>query len=103
KHQVVGEIIAPRGLGVVEEFARLRRLAPSAADGAGPTLKASVPGPYTMSGRLVPNAQYPDRWALTEALLPIVRQELEALVEAGCREICVDEPSMSCYAYREDP
>jgi len=39
---------------------------------------------------------------LTEALLPIVRRELEALVDAGCREISVDEPSMSCYAYRED-
>jgi 5-methyltetrahydropteroyltriglutamate--homocysteine methyltransferase len=28
---------------------------------------------------------------------------LEALVAAGCREITVDEPSMSCYAHREDP
>lgn len=103
RHRVVGEIRAPRGLGVVDEFARLRRLAPPAADAGGPTLKASVPGPYTLSGRLVPNDRYPDRWALTEALLPIVRRELEALVEAGCREVCVDEPSMSCYAYREDP
>ena len=51
----------------------------------------------------MPNAQYPDRYALTEALLPIVRAELEALVKAGCREITVDEPSMSCYAHREDP
>src|SRR5205085_11569201 len=34
---------------------------------------------------------------------PIVRKELEALVDAGCREITVDEPSMSCYAHREDP
>lgn len=69
------------------------------------TLKASVPGPYTISGRLLPNASlgYADRWALTEALLPVVRAELEALVAAGCREICVDEPSMSCYAHREDP
>ena len=25
------------------------------------------------------------------------------LVEAGCAEITVDEPSMSCYAHREDP
>ena len=83
---------------MVEEFARLKRLAPE-----GPALKASVPGPYTLSGRLVPNAQYPDRYALTEALLPIVRKELEALVAAGCGEITVDEPSMSCYAHREDP
>ena len=32
-----------------------------------------------------------------------MRAELEALVAAGCREISVDEPSMSCYAHREDP
>ena len=29
--------------------------------------------------------------------------ELEALIQAGCTEITLDEPSMSCYAYREDP
>src|SRR3954469_2487943 len=98
KHKVCGELRAPRGLGVIEEFKRLQRLAPS-----GPTLKASVPGPYTLSGRLVPNAHYADRWAITEALLPIVRKELEDLVAAGCQEISVDEPSMSCYAYKEDP
>ncbi len=98
KHRVTGDLQAPRGLGAVDEFKRLQRLAP-----AGPTLKASVPGPYTLSGRLLPNAQYADRYALTEALLPIVRAELEALVAAGCREITVDEPSMSCYAHREDP
>lgn len=97
KHAVTGELTAPRGLGVVEEFQRLRRLAP-----AGVALKASVPGPYTMSGRLLPNARYPDRWALTEALLPLVRAELAALAAAGCEEVCVDEPSMSCYAYKED-
>ena len=99
KHAITGELVAPRGLGVVEEFKRLQRLAPSGAA----TLKASVPGPYTLSGRLVPNAQYVDRWAVTEALLPMVRKELEDLVVAGCTEISVDEPSMSCYAYKEDP
>ncbi len=98
RHAITGGLRAPRGLGVVGEFERLKRLAPP-----GPALKASVPGPYTLSGRLVPAGPYPDRWAVTEALLPIVRAELEALVRAGCQEICVDEPSMSCYAHREDP
>ena len=97
KHSIVGELSAPLGLGVVEEYQRLARLAPQ-----GPTLKASVPGPYTLSGRLNPNKQYPDRYAITETLLPMVRAELEALVKAGCKEITVDEPSMSCYAYKED-
>jgi 5-methyltetrahydropteroyltriglutamate--homocysteine methyltransferase len=97
KNNITGKLAAPRGLGAVEEFLRLKRLAP-----AGPVLKASVPGPYTLSGRLMPNDMYKDRYAITEALLPVVRTELEALVEAGCTEITVDEPSMSCYAYKED-
>ena len=94
KHEVIGKLEAPRGLGAVEEFQRLRRIAP-----AGPALKASLPGPYTLSGRLA----HRDRYALTEELIPIVRRELEALIDAGCTEICVDEPSMSCYAWRENP
>src|SRR3954451_4174727 len=98
RHRVTGELAAPHGLGTVAEYERLHRIAP-----AGPRLKASVPGPYTLSGRLVPNADYPDRWALAEALLPIVRDELTALAAAGCEEIGVDEPSISCYAHREDP
>jgi 5-methyltetrahydropteroyltriglutamate--homocysteine methyltransferase len=119
KHAVTGELKAPRGLGTIEEFERLKRLATSlrrkdeggrpkdeqqaSACSSFPSLKVSVPGPYTLSGRLLPNDRYPDRWALTEALVPIVARELDALVAAGCREITVDEPSMSCYAHREDP
>ena len=93
KHRLVGELSAPRGLGAVEEFERLRDLAPP-----GPELQASVPGPYTLAGRI----EHPDRWAVTEMLIPIVARELEALVEAGCRRLMLDEPSMSCYAWRED-
>src|SRR5439155_4173956 len=98
KHRVCGELRAPCGLGVVEEFKRLQRLAPP-----GPTLKASVPGPYTLSGRLLSNDRYANRFALCEALIPIVQKELSELVAAGCAEITMDEPSMSCYAHREDP
>ncbi len=97
RHAIRGQLAAPRGLGAVEEFKRLQRLAPP-----GPALKASVPGPYTLSGRLEPNGALPDRWAVAEALLPLVQQELIALVDAGCTEITVDEPSMSCYAWKED-
>ncbi|MFM1941426.1 MAG: hypothetical protein RI897_408 [Verrucomicrobiota bacterium] len=105
RHLVTAELHAPRGLGTVEDFQRLQRIAADrfANSADKPVLKASVPGPYTLSGRLIPNNQYPDRWALTEALLPIVRTELENLVAAGCTEITVDEPSMSCYAHRQDP
>ena len=97
KHDITGTLNAPSGLGGVKEFMRLKKLAPE-----GPVLKASVPGPYTLSGRLLPGKKYKDRFEVTEALLPIVSKELEDLVAAGCTEITVDEPSMSCYAYKED-
>jgi 5-methyltetrahydropteroyltriglutamate--homocysteine methyltransferase len=93
RHRIVGELAAPRGLGTVAEFERLRRIAPP-----GPTLKVAVPGPYTLAGRLDA-----ERWETAEALLPIVQAELVALADAGCEEIAIDEPSMSCYAHREDP
>ena len=102
KHSIVDEISAPRGLGAVEDFQRLTRLAAQVPLGRSVTLKASVPGPYTMAGRLETNKRYPDRYAIAKSLLPIVRDELEKLVAVGCRELTVDEPSMSCYAYRED-
>lgn len=108
KHRIVGELGAPPGLGAVAEFQRLRDVTRGLGVGvdvdgkSGPTLKASVPGPYTLAGRLVPDDRYPDRYAVTEALVPIVRNELVKLVDAGCRELTVDEPSMSCYAHRED-
>src|SRR4051812_14271652 len=86
KHKITGELRAPRGLGTVEDFKRLKQLAP-----AGRILKASVPGPYTLSGRLLPGGPYRDRYSVAAGLLPLVRAELEALVAAGCREITVDE------------
>src|SRR6478735_3612552 len=44
KHRITGELRAPRGLGTVEDFNRLQRLAP--VNAGAPVLKASVPGPY---------------------------------------------------------
>ena len=63
-----------------------------------------MPGPYTLSGRLIPNDAIPgplgaDRGAAADR----PQRSSKALVAAGCREITVDEPSMSCYAHREDP
>lgn len=98
KYEVTGELRSQHGLGTVAEFKRLQRVAPP-----GPILKASVPGAYTLSGRINPGGIYKDRWDVTEALIPILREELIQLVECGCREVALDEPSMSCYAHREDP
>jgi 5-methyltetrahydropteroyltriglutamate--homocysteine methyltransferase len=98
KYKVTGTLRCPHGLGAVAEFKLLQKIAPPTQG-----LKASVPGPYTLGGRISPSGPYKNRWDVTEALIPIVREELDQLVQAGCREITLDEPSMSCYAHREDP
>ena len=49
KYEITGEIKSSHGLGAVQEFKYLTKIAP-----AGPVLKASVPGPYTLSGRINP-------------------------------------------------
>src|SRR5437879_12082939 len=70
RHKIVAELRAPRGLGAVRDFERLKRMAAPilSAIGQQPStrLKASVPGPYTLSGRLIPNQRYQDRYAVTE-------------------------------------
>src|SRR5258706_5692524 len=101
KHQIVSELAAPRGLGAVEEFGRLKRVV-EALKISGVTLKASVPGPYTLSGRLVPGKIYRDRYAVTEALRPIVRRAVGAHGARGLTRNGVDESAMRFFAHQKD-
>jgi 5-methyltetrahydropteroyltriglutamate--homocysteine methyltransferase len=85
---VDARIAAPDGLGVIEEYraARSRTSRP---------LKVTIPGPYTLSGRLVHGSGevYGTRVAAAEAFVPILRREIGGLVEAGATIVQVDEPS----------
>ncbi|MBM3214601.1 methionine synthase [Candidatus Poribacteria bacterium] len=93
KYRVVGELAAHGGLGVVEDFRYLKSIART-------DVKATLPGPFTLAGRLEPCTRYPDRMALTEALIPIVRSEALQLVAAGADFLQIDEPSFSVYPER---
>ena len=88
RFDVVEPIAAPEGLGVVEEYryARTRARRP---------LKVTLPGPYTLSGRLRtgPGEIYATRDAAAEAFVPILRAELERLVAEGATHIQIDDPS----------
>ena len=88
RFEVFEPIGAPDGLGVVEEFRY-------ASHRAARPLKVTLPGPYTLSGRLRtgPGEVYRDRDAAAEAFVPILRGELEGLVAAGARHIQIDDPS----------
>ena len=86
RFEVLEPIAAPDGLGVVEEFR-------SARAHAKRPLKVTLPGPFTLSGRLVGGSVYPRRLAAAEAFVPILAAEVRALVAEGATFIQIDEPS----------
>src|SRR6476646_100969 len=85
-------IQAPNGLGVVGEFEKAHRLTDR-------PFKVTLPGPFTLSGRLVsgPGEVYKTRVAAAEAFVPILRDEIRGLVDAGAAIIQVDEPSAAIH------
>ena len=89
--QVVEQVTAPAGLGIVEEFKLARSLTTR-------PLKATVPGPYTLMFPLRPGGPYRDRDTLLADLVAIVNAECRALVDAGADFIQIDEPHSGMYA-----
>jgi 5-methyltetrahydropteroyltriglutamate--homocysteine methyltransferase len=91
KYRCVGPLRAPHGLGTVEEYQRFRIIQPEVP------AKVPVPGPFTLAGCLDGGEVYPDRLAITEALIPIVNHELKRLVQQGVDFLQLDEPSFACH------
>ena len=67
---------APHGLGVVEEYKRLRTITDA-------PVKVPIPGPFTLAGCIQGGQVYRDRDEITEALLPLVNREMKELVAVG--------------------
>jgi 5-methyltetrahydropteroyltriglutamate--homocysteine methyltransferase len=95
RYRCTAALTAPRGLGLVEEYRRLRTITDA-------TAKVPVPGPYTLAGCIQGGDAYPDRRAVAEALLPIVNRELRALVAEGVSFLQLDEPSFACHPDRPE-
>jgi 5-methyltetrahydropteroyltriglutamate--homocysteine methyltransferase len=83
---VEGEVTAPHGLGVVGEFGTLKRLAP------GRHLKVAIPGPVTFAGFLTTGRH--DVGGIIDALVGIVRAELDGLAAEGADYVQLDEPGL---------
>jgi 5-methyltetrahydropteroyltriglutamate--homocysteine methyltransferase len=90
KYRCVGELRAPRGLGLIEEYRRLRQLTDA-------PVKMPVPGAFTLAGCIAGGDVYADRNAVTEALIPIVNAELRAAAAEGIEFLQLDEPSFACH------
>jgi 5-methyltetrahydropteroyltriglutamate--homocysteine methyltransferase len=95
RYRCTAPLTAPRGLGLVEEYRRLRTITDA-------PVKVPVPGPYTLAGCILGGDVYPDRRAVAEALLPIVNRELHALMREGVGFVQLDEPSFACHPDRPD-
>lgn len=85
-YDVVDRIDAPRGLGIVDEFA-------FAKPHAVRPLKVAVPGPMTLLMPLRRGGPYLSEESLVADLIGIVNRELKALVAAGADFLQVDEPN----------
>ena len=92
RYEAHAEFEAPDGLGLVPEYqyARTRTALP---------LKVPCPGPYTLAGRILPNAVYADRMAVAHQFARIINRELKALVAAGVTFIQLDEPSYAVHKH----
>lgn len=89
--EVVEKIAAPHGLGIVDEFKLARTLTDR-------TLKATVPGPYTLLVPLKLGGGYRDKDTLLADLVTIVNAECKALTALGATFIQIDEPHHGMYS-----
>jgi 5-methyltetrahydropteroyltriglutamate--homocysteine methyltransferase len=89
RYLCVGPLDAPHGLGIVQEYRRLREVTSA-------PVKVPVPGPFTLAGCLQGGEVYADRMQITQVLLPVVNREMKDLVKAGVTILQLDEPSFAC-------
>lgn len=84
--RAVERFSVPHGFGLVDEllYARSRTQKP---------LVTPFGGPVTFAFRINPGSVYKDKREVAWALVPLINQELKAVVAAGATHIQIDEPS----------
>lgn len=90
KYEAIAPLGAPNGLGLLPEYRYLRTRTQRA-------IKMPIPGAFTLSGRINGGALYRDRIEVANALVPLINQELKALVAEGVEFIQIDEPSVAVH------
>ena len=88
RYHTVGKVEVPQGLGIVEEFTFAK------GQTARP-IKATCPGPLTLTIHLRPREGYRDRLELAWEFTSVINSELRRLQEAGADFIQIDEPSFA--------
>ena len=86
RYEAIGNIQAPEGLGIVEEFQYLT------THTQRPT-KVTCAGPLTFGSRIRPNNIYNGTVEIAEEFAHVINAELKRLVDAGATFIQLDEPA----------
>ena len=88
RYHTVEKVTVPEGLGIVEEFeyAKTHTSRP---------IKATCPGPLTLTMHIRPGEGYKDRQEMAWEFTRVINAELKALVKAGADFIQLDEPSFA--------
>ena len=81
-------ITVPNGLGIVDEFKY-------ANENTERPIKATCPGPLTMTMHIRPEPAYKDRMEMAFEFATSINLELRALADAGANYIQIDEPSFA--------
>lgn len=96
KNPVVTGRLAARAPLAADDLARLRRLTDK-------PVKVALPGPYLLTRSMwvksLSSEHYPDKEALGDDVVAILRAELLALAAAGCEFVQFDEPVLSEVAF----
>jgi 5-methyltetrahydropteroyltriglutamate--homocysteine methyltransferase len=96
RFQIDEPVLAPKGLGTVDEFIRAKRIA------QGRLVKIAIPGPLTFASFMRAGGKRPNHDVI-EDLIVAVRAELEALAEAGATYVQLDEPGLPKRPFDMDP
>ena len=86
RYHTVEKVTVPEGLSIVEEFKYTKTHTDR-------PIKATCPGPLTLTMHIRPREVYKDRMDLAREFAQIINAELLALVDAGADFIQLDEPS----------
>ena len=88
RYHTTGKVEIPHGLGIVEEFI-------FAKEETTKPIKATCPGPLTLTIHIRPTEGYKDRLELAWEFTSVINSELKRLQEAGADFIQIDEPSFA--------
>lgn len=88
RYRTVEKVTVPHGLGIVEEFTYAKAHTDK-------PIKATCPGPLTITMHIRPREGYIDRLELASEFASVINAELKALVAAGADFIQIDEPSFA--------